>query len=68
MRELIDQGGWVLGGIVLLSLAAWTLVVGTWLRLRRDTERGLAWADAVVSCVLLQMPTNVLYSILGVLT
>ena len=51
MRELIDQGGWVLGGIVLLSLAAWTLIVGTWLRLRRDTERGLGWADSVVSCV-----------------
>ena len=43
--------GWVLPGIILLSLAAWVLIVWKWLRLRRDAKKGLGWAERVVACV-----------------
>lgn len=51
MFELTDRGGGVLGGIILLSLSAWVLIVWKWLCLRRDVEKGFGWAERVVQCV-----------------
>ncbi len=51
MFELTERGGWVLEGIILLSLAAWVLIVWKWLCLRRDVEKGFGWAERVVQCV-----------------
>ena len=51
MFELTERGGGVLGGIILLSFAAWVLIVWKWLRLQRDVEKGFGWAERVVACV-----------------
>jgi len=37
---MFRQGGWVLIGIILVSIVAWTLIVWEWLRLHERTGRG----------------------------
>lgn len=38
--DMLNQGGWVLVGIVLVSIVAWSLILGQWTRLRERTAHG----------------------------
>lgn len=40
--EMLRQGGWVLIGIIVVSVVAWSLILWEWLRLYERTSRG--WA------------------------
>ncbi|MHC4550254.1 MAG: MotA/TolQ/ExbB proton channel family protein [Planctomycetota bacterium] len=51
MGRLVEQGGWVLVTIVILSLGAWALLAFQWLRLRRRMPRSTGWADRAVAQV-----------------
>lgn len=48
MSQLIEQGGWVFGGIALLSLGASGLIGWKWLQIRSHSARSFAWADDAV--------------------
>lgn len=49
MGQLLEQGGWVLVAIVVLSLVAWGLLATQWLRLRRSDLRSAVWVDRAVA-------------------
>ncbi|MFQ5843875.1 MAG: MotA/TolQ/ExbB proton channel family protein [Planctomycetota bacterium] len=48
MGRLVEQGGWVLVVIAVLSLVAWTLLAFQWQRLRRAAPRGTDRADRIL--------------------
>ena len=50
--DMLDQGGWVLVGIALASIVAWTLIFWEWLRLRERTSGG--WTNIEQSIADLQ--------------
>jgi len=45
---LIEQGGWVLVVILLLSTLAWFMIAWKWLELRRETVEGFDWTREVL--------------------
>jgi len=51
VSDLFVRGGWVFVGIVALSFFAWTLIVGTWWRLKSQETGSAPWAERVVKSV-----------------
>lgn len=51
MTAMFQQGGWVVGAIVGVSLIAWTVMIWKWLDLRGQTPRSTDWADRAVEQV-----------------
>lgn len=48
LRQLIDQGGWVMIAIATVSFLAWALILWEWLRLREKTAGGWQWAERAI--------------------
>jgi biopolymer transport protein ExbB len=49
MADLIEQGGWVLGAILGLSVAAWALIAWKWLELRSEGNGAAAPAEEALA-------------------
>lgn len=48
LRSLINDGGWVLIAILIVSMIAWTLIIWEWLRLRDQQRGGWNWIQRAI--------------------
>jgi len=51
VRDILDQGGWVLIAIIVASAVAWSLIVWEWLRLREKMQGGWGWIERAIDDV-----------------
>ncbi|MFP4143678.1 MAG: MotA/TolQ/ExbB proton channel family protein [Phycisphaeraceae bacterium] len=59
MIATFEQGGWVLVVIAALSLAAWTVLIWTWLDLRARTAGGGRWVARALEALRRGQPQSV---------
>jgi len=51
MRDILQQGGWVVLAILSVSAVAWMLIVWEWMRLHRQSGGDWRWVDDALDAV-----------------